>query len=224
MDLARKQKIASTSSMVFGITPIVYVVDDDVAVRQAIELLIRQCGWQPRTFVSAQDFLARDRVVAPSCLLLEVGLPDMNGLEVQERIADSRTWMPIIFITACRDVPTTAQAMKAGAAEFLTKPLRGDDLVTAMRDAIERSRAQLLAETEVQVLSAYYASLTTRERDVMALVASGLSNKAVGYKLGIYETTVKGHRAEVMRKMRADSLAELVSMAARLSRLATAKS
>src|SRR5262249_7010097 len=157
--LAHKQRLASTSPTIFGVTPIVYVVDDDVAVAESVELLIRHCGWQPRTFASAQDFLARDRVVAPRCLLLDVGLPDLNGLDVQQRLVESQAWMPIIFITACRDVPTSVRAMKAGAIEFLMKPLRGEALINAMHDAIEHSRAYLLAESEVQVLSAYFASL-----------------------------------------------------------------
>jgi FixJ family two-component response regulator len=197
-------------------TPIVFVVDDDVSVRESLELLIRCAGWQPETFASAQEFLARPRPVAPSCLILDVSLPDLNGLDLQKRIAADRTEMPIIFITGHGDVPMTVQAMKAGAVEFLTKPFGDEALLGAIRHAIERSRTALGHEAEIRVLRDYYASLTHREQEVMALVVSGLLNKQVGGELGISEITVKAHRGNVMRKMKAGSLADLVNMAARL--------
>jgi FixJ family two-component response regulator len=197
-------------------TPIVFVVDDDISVRESLELLIRCAGWQPETFASAQEFLARPRLLVPSCLVLDVTLPGLNGLDLQKRIAVDRIDMPIIFITGHGDVPTTVQAMKAGAVEFLTKPFGDDVLLSAIRHAIERSRASLGHEAEMQVLRDRYASLTPREREVMAFVASGLLNKQVGGELGISEITVKAHRGQVTRKMKADSIADLVNMAARL--------
>jgi len=196
--------------------PIVFVVDDDVSVRESLELLIRCEGWQPETFASAQEFLARPRVLAPSCMILDVGLPDLNGLELQKRIVGDRIEMPIIFITGHGDVPMTVQAMKAGAVEFLTKPFSDDVLLNAIRDALERSRAALEEEAEMRTVRDCYASLTSREREVMALVVSGLLNKQVGAELGISEITVKAHRGKMMRKMKADSFADLVTMAANL--------
>jgi len=206
----------SSSLPMSNATPIVFVVDDDISVRESLELLIRCAGWQPETFASAQEFLARPRLLVPSCLVLDVTLPGLNGLDLQKRIAVDRIDMPIIFITGHGDVPTTVQAMKAGAVEFLTKPFGDDVLLSAIRHAIERSRASLGNEAEMQVLRDRYASLTPREREVMALVASGLLNKQVGGELGISEITVKAHRGQVTRKMKADSIADLVNMAARL--------
>src|SRR6202163_4289626 len=178
-------------------TPIVFVVDDDVSVRESLEALIRCAGWQPKTFASAQEFLSRPRVLAPSCLVLDVTLPDLNGLDLQKRVAVDRTDMPIIFITGYGDVPMTVQAMKAGAVEFLTKPFADDVLLSAIRNAIERSKTALGHEAEIQALRDRYESLTRREREVMALVASGLLNKQVGGELGISEITVKAHRGQV---------------------------
>ncbi len=202
-------------------TPIVFVVDDDVSVRESLELLIRCAGWQPETFASAQEFLSRPRVLAPSCLVLDVSLPDLNGLDLQKRIAVDRSDMPIIFITGYGDVPMTVQAMKAGAVEFLTKPFGDDVLLNAIRHALERSHTALGHEAEIRALRDCHASLSRREREVMVLVVSGLLNKQVGGELGISEITVKAHRGKVMRKMKADSLADLVKMDARL-RLAPA--
>jgi FixJ family two-component response regulator len=202
-------------------TPIVFVVDDDVSVRESLESLIRCAGWEPETFVSAQEFLSRPRVRGPSCLILDVALPDLSGLDLQKHIAVDRIDMPIIFITGYGDVPMTVQAMKAGAVEFLTKPFGDDVLLSAIRNAIERSQTALRHEAEMRALRDCYASLSRREREVMALVVSGLLNKQVGFELGISEITVKAHRGKVMRKMKAGSLADLVNMAARL-RLAPA--
>jgi FixJ family two-component response regulator len=201
-------------------TPIVFVVDDDVSVRESLELLIRCAGWQPETFASAQEFLSRPRVFAPNCLVLDVSLPDLNGLDVQQHVVD-RTDMPIIFITGYGDVPMTVRAMKAGAVEFLTKPFGDEVLLSAIRHALERSHTARGHEAQMRALRDSYASLSRREREVMALVVSGLLNKQVGGELGISEITVKAHRGKMMRKMKADSLADLVTMAARL-RLAPA--
>jgi FixJ family two-component response regulator len=197
-------------------TPIVFVVDDDLSVRESLELLISNEGWQPETFDSAHEFLSRPRIPGPSCLILDVNLPDLNGLDLQKRVAADRIDMPIIFITGYGDVPMTVQAMKAGAFEFLTKPFGDDVLLTAIRNAIERSRAALDQEAEIQALRDRHASLSRRERQVMALVVSGLLNKQIGGELGISEITVKAHRGQVMRKMKASSLADLVTMSARL--------
>jgi FixJ family two-component response regulator len=197
-------------------TPIVFVVDDDISVRESLELLIRCAGWQPETFASAQEFLQRPRVVAPSCLILDVNLPDLNGLDLRKRVAVDRIDMPIIFITGYGDVPMTVQAMKAGAVEFLTKPFGDEVLLGAVRAAIERSDATLGQEAQSRALQARYALLSGRERQVMALVVAGRLNKLVADELGISEITVKAHRGKVMRKMKAGSLADLVNMAADL--------
>ncbi|MFL6283413.1 MAG: response regulator transcription factor [Pyrinomonadaceae bacterium] len=196
-------------------TPIVFVVDDDISVRESLELLIRFEGWKPETFASAREFLARPRAHVPCCMVLDVSLPDLNGLDLQKLVAD-RTDMPIIFITGYGDIPVAVRAMKAGAVEFLTKPFDDEVLLGAIRQAIGRSADALGGEAEVQALRDRYASLTPRECEVMALVVSGLLNKQVGLKLGISETTVKAHRGKVMEKMKADSLADLVKTAERL--------
>jgi FixJ family two-component response regulator len=201
-------------------TPTVFVVDADVSVRESLEPLLRSVGWRPEVFASAREFLARPRALTPSCLVLDVSLPDLNGLYLQQLVAD-RTDMPVIFITSHADIPTTVQAMKAGAVEFMTKPFDDEALLGAIRQAIVLSEAALGHEAKVRALHGRYASLTPRERQVMALVASGLMNKQVGLRLGISEITVKAHRGRVMQKMRADSLADLVITAERL-RLAPA--
>src|SRR4030095_7280698 len=197
------------------VSPIVFVVDDDISVRESLELLIKSAGWKPEMFASPREFLSRPRATVPCCLVLDVSLPGLNGLELQQQLAE-RTDMPIIFITGDGDVPMRVRAMKAGAIEFLTKPFKDDVLIEAIRGAIERSAAALRGEAEMRGLRDCYASLTPREREVMGLVVSGLLNKQVGGELGISEITVKAHRGQMMRKMKADSLPDLVTMAARL--------
>jgi FixJ family two-component response regulator len=198
------------------ITQIVYIVDDDVSVRESLELLVRCAGYHAETFASALAFLSHPRAAVPSCLVLDIGLPGLNGLGLQQHLAATRNEMPIIFVTGCNDVPVTVQAMKAGAQEFLTKPFDDEVLLCAIRQAIERSQAAVGRDAQLQAIKARYESLTTRERQVMALVVAGLLNKQVGSELGISEITVKAHRGKVMLKMQADSLPDLVRMAARL--------
>ena len=196
--------------------PIVFVVDDDVSVREALEALIGFEGWRVETYSSAEDFLSRQRYHGPSCLVLDVSLPKLNGLDLQTRIAADRADMPVIFITGHGDVPMSVRAMKAGAVEFLTKPFSNEELVAAIRNAIDRSEAALDHEAEINSLRDRYALLSRREQQVMALVVTGLMNKQVGGELGISEITVKAHRGRVMLKMKAGSLADLVTMASQL--------
>jgi FixJ family two-component response regulator len=199
-----------------NVMPVVYVVDDDISVRESLELLIRTAGWRPELFECAQKFLSCEKVTAPSCLVLEVNLPGLNGLDLQKQVAADRSDMPIIFITGFGDVPTTVEAMKAGAVEFFEKPLNDDLLVNAIQQALERSRSILDQEAALQSLRSRYNVLSRREREVMALVVRGLLNKQVGFELGISEITVKAHRGRVMEKMEARSFAELVNIAAKL--------
>jgi FixJ family two-component response regulator len=197
-------------------TPVVFVVDDDVSVRESLGLLIEAAGWRAETFASAQEFLARPGAPVPNCLVLDVALPDLSGLDLQARVAVERPDMPVIFITGHGDVLMSVRAMKAGAIDFLMKPIGDDVLLDAIRHALERSRSTLAREAKMKTLRESYASLTPREREVMTLVASGLLNKQVGGELGISEITVKAHRGQVMRKMKADSLPALVNMVASL--------
>jgi len=213
----------SMSSLTSLDTPIVFVVDDDISVRESLASLICFAGWHPKTFASAQEFLSHPRIFVPSCLVLDVTLPDLDGLDLQKRIATDRADMPIIFITGHGDVPMTVRAMKAGAVEFFTKPYRDEVLLSAIRQAIECSHAALRREAEMRSIRDSYTSLSPRERQVMALVVRGLLNKQVGAELGISEITVKAHRGNMMRKMKADSLPDLVNMAARLNLASTPK-
>lgn len=196
--------------------PIVFVVDDDVSVRESLELLIDFAGWQPQTFASAKEFLAHPRITTPSCLVLDISLPDLNGLELQKLIANDRLEMPIIFVTGHGDVPMTVQAMKAGAVEFLTKPFDDEVLLTAIQHAIKRSASVLDDQAEITSLRNSYDSLTPREQEVMRLVVAGMLNKQIGLKLGISEITVKAHRGKMMQKMKAHSVADLVKTGVRL--------
>jgi len=204
------------SSIMPDVTPTVFVVDDDDSVREALEGLIREAGLRPQMFATAREFLSHTHVTCPSCLVLDVALPDLNGLDVQQRIVAEHAHIPIIFITGYGDVPMTVRAMKAGAVEVLTKPFADETLLNAIRAALERSAGAIDQAAEIQALQERYASLSGREREVMALVVSGLLNKQVGGELGISEITVKAHRGQMMRKMKAKSLADLVKMAARL--------
>jgi len=203
--------------------PIVFVVDDDAWIRESLRTLLQDEGWQPETFASAQEFLDRPRPFTPSCLVLDVSLPGLDGLELQKRVAAERTDMPIIFITGHGDIPMSVGAMKAGAIEFLTKPFSDEILLTAIRQALERSRFALTQQATMQELRDRYASLTPRERDVMRLVVSGLLNKQAADELGITESTVKAHRGQVMQKMKANSVADLVKMTAILNQGAAIK-
>lgn len=199
-----------------SVTPIVFVVDDDVSVRESLEGLIQSEGWMPVAFSSAEAFLAHPRPATPNCLILDVGLPKLNGLDLQQIIAGDRTETPIIFITGDGDAPMIVKAMKAGAAEFLTKPFEDEILIRAVCSALERSELALNQESSMRALRDVYATLTRREREVMSLVVSGRLNKQIGGDLDISEITVKAHRGKAMRKMKAHSLAELVTMAGKL--------
>ena len=194
-------------------TPLVFIVDDDISVRESLELLIQTEGWQTQTFASAEEFLARPRAGVPSCLVLDVNLPDLNGLELQRRIAGDRIHMPIIFVTGFGDIPMTVQAMKAGAIEFLTKPFRDQDLLDAIHQALDSDRAAREQRAKAVELRRRYESLTPREREVMQLVVRGLLNKQIASELGASEVTIKMHRGQVMHKMRAESVVELLRMA-----------
>jgi FixJ family two-component response regulator len=216
MSIASFSETAIKPHSMADITPLVYIVDDDISVRESIDALVEQAGWRSETFSSAQDFLGRPRARRPCCLILDIGLPDLDGLEVQRRIAGARAEMPIIFITGCGDIPTTVRAMKAGAAEFLTKPFAPEALVRAIEVAVERSRVWLEENAALQILRDRHQSLSRREKEVMALIVQGQLNKQVGGTLDISEITVKAHRGRMMRKMQARSLPELVNIAARL--------
>jgi FixJ family two-component response regulator len=196
--------------------PTVFVVDDDVSVRESLETLIQVAGWDARVFDSAEAFLACPPASGPNCLVLDVSLPDLNGLDLQASVAGDRAEMPIIFITGHGDVRMSVQAMKAGAAEFLTKPFGEEELLGAIEAALRRSRERVAEQTALRALRERYDSLSRREREVMALVVTGLLNKQVGGELGISEITVKAHRGRMMEKMQARSLAELVNISARL--------
>jgi FixJ family two-component response regulator len=196
--------------------PTVVVVDDDISVRESLELMIQDEGWRPALFESAQEFLARLPTLVPSCLILDVNLPDLSGLDIQQRISDEKSSTPIIFITGYGDIPTSVRAMKAGAAEFLTKPIDDEIMIQAIRDAVLRSEANLKREGALRQLQERFALLTKRESEVMSLVVNGLMNKQVGFELDISEITVKAHRGRVMEKMRAATFVDLVNMAGRL--------
>lgn len=200
--------------------PTVFIVDDDLSVRESLQSLVRAAGCEVESYASAEEFLARPRMMRPGCLILDVSLPQLDGLALQELIADRRE-MPLIFVTGHRDIRMTVRAMKAGAVDFLTKPFNGAAMLSAVRSALDRSRQALAREAARRILEDRYASLSPRERDVLRLVVSGLLNKQIGGELGISEITVKAHRGRVMRKMAADSLAALVTMAARLPLNAT---
>ena len=207
---------AGQSSLSPETSPVVFIVDDDISVRESLEALIDFEGWRTETFASAEEFLTRSRSLEPCCLILDISLPDLNGLDLQKLIAADRIEMPIIFITGHGDIPMTVQAMKAGAVEFLTKPINDQLLLDAIRSAVERSKSELGNEVELGSLRSRWSLLTPREREVIELVVSGLLNKQVGYKLGISEITVKAHRGKAMAKMEADSLADMVRMTTRL--------
>jgi FixJ family two-component response regulator len=208
--------IAARPTPATDLGPVVFIVDDDISVRESLDALIGFAGWRPETFSSAEEFLARPRVPCPSCLILDVSLPELNGLDLQQLLSADRHDMPIIFITGHGDIPMTVRAMRAGAAEFLTKPIDDEALLNAIAHAIERSKAELGSESELRELRDRWALLTPREREVMELVVAGLLNKQVGYQLGISEITVKAHRGKAMLKMKAESLADMVRAAAKL--------
>ncbi|TCR92917.1 response regulator [Rhizobium sp. BK376] len=212
--MTRPQELSAVATK--DIMPVVFVVDDDISIRESLELLIRQAGWRPELFSSAKDFLSFPRMHVPSCLILDVNLPDLSGLELQELVSGDRADMPIIFVTGFGDVPTTVRAMKAGAVEFLTKPFSDEVLIGAIESALERSAETVGLEAQQEVLRECYNSLSRREREVMRFVVTGMLNKQVGFELGISEITVKAHRGQVMRKMNARSLPDLVKMSAKL--------
>jgi FixJ family two-component response regulator len=197
--------------------PIVYVIDDDISVREALEMMIRSAGWQPQLFQSAGDFLLRPKAFVPHCLILDVKLPGLSGLELQKLLSENRDEMPIIFITGFGNVPMAVRAIKAGADEFLTKPFSNTVLIEAIRVALEKSARFAAMEAEIETLRERYSSLTNRERDVLRPVVAGKLNKQVAFDLGISEITVKAHRAQMMRKMNARSLPDLVTMVAKLT-------
>lgn len=204
------------SSPMTNETPVVFVVDDDISVRESLELLIGSAGWQPEIFASPIEFLARPRLAVPNCLILDVNLPELNGLALQQLIAAERIETPIIFVTGYGDIPTSVKAMKAGAAEFLTKPFGEDVMLASIEQALERSRAALSSQSNLEVLRQRHASLSRREQQVLSFVVSGLMNKQIAFELGISEITVKAHRGQMTRKMHAKSLPDLVNMAATL--------
>ena len=216
MDVMGTTCYRAKSTAISRATPIVFVVDDDISVRTSLDRLIRSASWEPHTFGSAQEFLAQPRTCTPSCLILDVNLADLNGLELQQQIAADRVETPIIFITGHHDVRMSVKAMKAGAIEFLTKPFDDNEILGAIAQAIERSEVTLGTETETRSLRDRYEALSNREREVMDLIVAGKLNKQVGGELGISEITVKGHRGRVMRKMRAGSFADLVKMAVQI--------
>lgn len=216
-NLATELGVGARSASMSQGTPVVFVVDDDISVRESLESLIGSAGWRPETFASAEQFLNCPPALVPNCLILDINLPNLSGLDLQKLLSVGRTDMPIIFVTGYADVPMSVKAMKAGAVEFLTKPFSDEELLAAVGSALEWSKTSLALGSELHELRDRHASLSRREQEVMALVVSGLLNKQVGFELGISEITVKAHRGQAMRKMRARSLADLVNMAARLS-------
>jgi FixJ family two-component response regulator len=216
MDAATNLSRTERSVFIADVKPLVFVVDDDDSVRDSLAFLIANAGWRASLYASATEFLAAPRPSSPSCLVLDVGLPDLNGLELQQRIATEGVNIPIIFITGCGDIPITVLAMKAGAVEFLTKPFTPAVLLRAIQIALERNRVCLKEEANLQALRDRYQTLGRREREVMALVVRGKLNKQISGDLGLSEITVKQHRGLMMRKMAARSVPELVTFAARL--------